>query len=1134
MSRAESVIEGTAEREEHIRHELTRLQQELDGVKGNAQPLATDPAIGYIRSFEHLLQLTERQLSQEPRPDGYSTEDLIPFQHTIYTELKRAWHDIGRRKYNAIISDAMNREIDRRLPWTLCEIAVLLYRRVRASLNRARSKAVFSDDANSIRFLAKLAGDARRAFKIKEISDYLAEQLKHSKNKPCRPVIVTQASKDLQGESVTGHVPVYMLIRWYIIQDMRDDKYQQQLSDRIASLRREMKIPKIPFDTTMQHIKELESFLEDSSNPALSTDVSSSPSTLSVRQMAALGLPFQNRHLIQHDEAGFKTVGRLSTRPGKVLGLNSSRQSLLDSNTNISNVPGTTMDPDSGLLTTEAGPPQRRSSAGLGDVSLIEPSTRPRRHSLPSSLSSESSPELLDHIQQYRMDMKNGNLGLGRRAISASHLPSFVCASDHSDKLPREKSMSVVTTHGSVMSNAPKPPALSGKMRLIARDAPGSTGLQQASQQHLVEGEDALKSAHLRDVRKDTTNIRKQHAQEVKEMQAAMLKWRQKPDADIGDMDPILSAHLNTRHLVDPVLPKRPPPTKEQLRNTTTSTRYLLSHVIPRHKDVDRFVSEAPLSKEDNDELDYKCRVPRVDDRDLVWFVTLDPALPVFLEHDPAMSSTAISEMDDPLFRLVSMTKIYADLVSEYRLETIVDDTLSELHTYGIFGQVTAAPTDARIMDALMPHVAENDFPFSVNDTLLCNDESLCGWNPMDGTNNDDAGTPAPAHRQSVARKNGRTGNSTSSGDADDAVRVEKRFHRSYRNRPEKVVANPSEQHLAKQARQYESWLKWWQNTLEFGDYKEWLCEQEADFLPAAFAMFPDRAPPDLLEDEAELQARREAMQLHRDRSEQMLKEKKSYIKGQWNVNSVQMGGLAADVQDLALDELLGETMEARRQQEFDALQQRFNQVWKDLRLSTMEKLNKAIMYSSAKYSRPSTTAKSQKSVKLTTLDVAERLRTAKSASRHLEPLDVQGHTLHALQQAVGIWEAVAVAILQRERILEELEAFERVASDPTRLYARASESSRVSEAKQRANIMAKLDKATKKVEAQLAKVETILNDLVTFDQRPYRDKMASDVREMLYWLTQERRQRSIVQAPLRLTATTLRPSSKSESLAGL
>lgn len=65
--------------------------------------------------------------------------------------------------------------------------------------DNARNRGVFSDDANRIRFLSKLAGDARRAFKIKEISAYLAVQLKHSKNRPCRPVIVRQASRDLQG-----------------------------------------------------------------------------------------------------------------------------------------------------------------------------------------------------------------------------------------------------------------------------------------------------------------------------------------------------------------------------------------------------------------------------------------------------------------------------------------------------------------------------------------------------------------------------------------------------------------------------------------------------------------------------------------------------------------------------------------------------------------------------------------------------------------------------------------------------------------------------------------------------------------------------------------------------------------------
>lgn len=51
--------------------------------------------------------------------------------------------------------------------------------------------------------------------------------------------------------------------------------------------------------------------------------------------------------------------------------------------------------------------------------------------------------------------------------------------------------------------------------------------------------------------------------------------------------------------------------------------------------------------------------------------------------------------------------------------------------------------------------------------------------------------------------------------------------------------------------------------------------------------MFPERAPPDLLEDEMELKAREEALAVHRACSDKLLKEKKLYSRGTWNVKTV-------------------------------------------------------------------------------------------------------------------------------------------------------------------------------------------------------------------------------------------------------
>lgn len=125
-------------------------------------------------------------------------------------------------------------------------------------------------------------------------------------------------------------------------------------------------------------------------------------------------------------------------------------------------------------------------------------------------------------------------------------------------------------------------------------------------------------------------------------------------------------------------------------------------------------------------------------------------------------------------------------------------------------------------------------------------------------------------------------------------------------------------------------------------------------------------------------------------------------------------------------------------------------------------------------------------------LNVADHLSTVRAAplfpkSANTSADVTPGHTLHALRQATELWEEASKAILQRERILEELENFERAASAPDRLYAKVSESSRTAEAKMRASIMARLRHISKRVHKAIDKIEQTLQDTVTFNQRLYR-----------------------------------------------
>merc|ERR1719326_463067 len=70
-----------------------------------------------------------------------------------------------------------------------------------------------------------------------------------------------------------------------------------------------MKVPHIPFDTSMRRIKELESLLSQLSSRR-DSNAFASPSTLSVKQLAALGLPFTNQHMVEATPQGLRPVSQ--------------------------------------------------------------------------------------------------------------------------------------------------------------------------------------------------------------------------------------------------------------------------------------------------------------------------------------------------------------------------------------------------------------------------------------------------------------------------------------------------------------------------------------------------------------------------------------------------------------------------------------------------------------------------------------------------------------------------------------------------------------------------------------------------------------------------------------------------------
>ncbi|KAL6034609.1 hypothetical protein STEG23_033797 [Scotinomys teguina] len=122
---------------------------------------------------------------------------------------------------------------------------------------------------------------------------------------------------------------------------------------------------------------------------------------------------------------------------------------------------------------------------------------------------------------------------------------------------------------------------------------------------------------------------------------------------------------------------------------------------------------------------------------------------------------------------------------------------------------------------------------------------------------------------------------------------------------------------------------------------------------------------------------------------------------------------------------------------------------------------------------------------------------------------------LQQLPALIRAWEQTLKPIQTRELLLGRLEWFERQASDPNRFFQKPdSMLSRLLEENQfRSHIQRKLRLIESSLISLLEKIELVFGEPVTFKGRPYLEKMKQDQVEMLYWLQQQRRVRSLLRA---------------------
>lgn len=269
----------------------------------------------------------------------------------------------------------------------------------------------------------------------------------------------------------------------------------------------------------------------------------------------------------------------------------------------------------------------------------------------------------------------------------------------------------------------------------------------------------------------------------------------------------------------------------------------------------------------------------------------------------------------------------------------------------------------------------------------------------------------------------------------------------------------PFRKNLSKKGRA--SWLKWWKATFSTDDYLKYIGTKDSDYLRVIFHLYDyekeeeEKKHPTLIPilDEDERKKQEKMKREERKKVAELQSGKEEYQAGEWNFNTILMGGLGTVIgYDHKPDDL-------------KVFQRRLERLWTVLHFTEQERLDMAIKYSSKRYY----------------LQLPDMLQS---------------------------WEIAAQYIQDRELLLAELESFEQTASDPNRFFNRATRSAvlRMKESRIRSHLYSELSRYDSELFIILNHIAEIFHDIVTFRGRPYLEKMEWDIVEMLYWLQQERR----------------------------
>ncbi|KAK2559100.1 Coiled-coil domain-containing protein 87 [Acropora cervicornis] len=337
-------------------------------------------------------------------------------------------------------------------------------------------------------------------------------------------------------------------------------------------------------------------------------------------------------------------------------------------------------------------------------------------------------------------------------------------------------------------------------------------------------------------------------------------------------------------------------------------------------------------------------------------------------------------------------------------------------------------------------------------------------------------------------------------------------------------------------SKSYNSWLAWWRSTITTDDFLKYLSTQDDNDEDG------DEARPDTVQ-----------MALMREREKKLaeLRSLKSDFKpGVWNVNAVLLGGLGkepevddnellANINDASsttssrlalgvaagLPASAGTSLYSLASVETRASQSQRLERSQGASLAAGEKIQAsrsvsalAEMASTSEIGSLSAQDRLERIWTLLYMPDAQRLDMAIKYSA--EPYSTK------LLDSLVVWEIATEAVLERESLMTKIEDFERTASDPNRFFVKGTTGSsveRIRESRTRESFNKRMSKIESHVRRAVRDVRLQFDDTVTFQGRPYLEKMNRDRTEMFYWLQQERRQQALDRELVKMRELTLK-----------